>query len=431
MALDDRKFMFKFLKDRNLTGDNTENEWISYWFKDNVNCIKLWRNLSDEGYVDITEEEFVKEYACDLDWAKKLRYCGGDIDPNTTDPYIGVYKTKSQPAIEFNIVKSQGEYFVSIQGVKFEIFLESGDFFEVKSKLATGSLLFRRDSKNAVVGGTIEIKVDVKVGIPFFKKTLIDREIVGEFVRVGDIGPDGETSSKPKFDFSPWDCINNWNEKWGYYPLLGGQGSGDRFAYEITTYKIQNRPVRILYFTDNTIKLKFQDTDEEVPNVSGTFVCHEDGTGYTVTWQDGTSAVFGSNSKNPGGGGATPPTTDTSGTSSPTGKKTFAQICKSTIACPSIAEIKSGKSYKICMKCKEIEDLQNTPVFKTIYFRKLKENGLSEKVDGIFGPITKEAVEEYQQMNGLTADGAIGVNTYNQMVQDAGTNTNLKPIKKK
>lgn len=70
------------------------------------------------------------------------------------------------------------------------------------------------------------------------------------------------------------------------------------------------------------------------------------------------------------------------------------------------------------MKCPEIGEFQNNPVFKIIYFQKLKDNGFAQKTDNIFGPITKAAVEEYQEMNGLVKDGIIGIKTLAQLEKD-------------
>ncbi len=34
------------------------------------------------------------------------------------------------------------------------------------------------------------------------------------------------------------------------------------------------------------------------------------------------------------------------------------------------------------------------------------------QIDGIFGPVTKTAVEQFQSQSGLTADGVVGPNTW-------------------
>lgn len=55
----------------------------------------------------------------------------------------------------------------------------------------------------------------------------------------------------------------------------------------------------------------------------------------------------------------------------------------------------------------------------------LKEKGyFNSKVDGIFGTITKKAVEKFQKSNGLTVDGIAGKNTLKALgIADANNNS--------
>ena len=46
---------------------------------------------------------------------------------------------------------------------------------------------------------------------------------------------------------------------------------------------------------------------------------------------------------------------------------------------------------------------------------KLLQERLNLKVDGIFGPLTEEAVKDFQRSNGLEVDGIVGANTLSKL----------------
>ena len=56
---------------------------------------------------------------------------------------------------------------------------------------------------------------------------------------------------------------------------------------------------------------------------------------------------------------------------------------------------------------------------------KVLQQKLNLAVDGIFGPLTQEAVKEFQKNNGLTVDGIVGINTWTNL----GISTNKRNIK--
>lgn len=209
-----------------------------------------------------------------------------------------------------------------------------------------------------------------------------------------------------------FNCINKWNEGWGYYKLLTGYEGDRKFAFEYTSHVVDGKKVKLLYFQDGEVVMRFTDSNKDVPGGKGKWSCTD--TGYKIMWQNGQVAVFNREKGNVVGSDIGQETeTDSSK------KMSFRQACKKTLPCPLKDDVIKGKAaYKICMKCPEIKEIQENPVLSKIYFRKLSENGMAQKSDGIFGPITKAAVEEYQEMNGLLKDGIIGMNTIRVLEKD-------------
>jgi len=292
----------------------------------------------------------------------------------------------------------------------------------------SGTIIFKRDSSNKVVGGEIDVSG-------------MGQTLKETFTKIGVSGTQPETQPEDsKYDFSPWKCINNWNEWWGYYKLLGGweglddKGKDIKFAYEYTSHKVNGRKVKLAYYEDGKVVMRYKDDDTDVPGGTGKWACDTEGTGYSISWDNGQVAVFGRNkgdaeigsvavagsgAQSSGGGKPTSGTGTSTSTSTSTGLPKYKDVCKATLPCPTRKSVEEGKaSYKICMKCPEIGEFQNNPVLKIIYFQKLKDNGFAQKTDNVFGPITKAAVEEYQEMNGLVKDGIIGIKTLAQLEKD-------------
>lgn len=213
-------------------------------------------------------------------------------------------------------------------------------------------------------------------------------------------------------DENTWDCINKYNENWGYYKLL--RGAGGDFNYEYSTLKINGEKTIFVYFKDGRFVIRGFDSDKDIPGEAGKWSCLEGG-GYRLDYDDGRKAVFGLTQKEPsqqsGAGG------QNNGQSQQ--PKPITSACKSITSCPSFVDfVNKNLAYKLCMKCPEIQNFQNNPVLKIIYFKKLKENNFPQKTDEIFGPIMKSAVEEYQEMNGIQKTGAIGHKTFIALKKD-------------
>ena len=395
--------------------------WVDYNFESQEKVVGVLEKLKNNGVLSKkwNLETFYKKFVCDLEWAKSSPYCGEKTE-TPSDEYVGSYKTETTPEENFEIIKKSGEYFVSARGENVKIVKTTGDNFKIESSMppASGTIIFKRDSNNKVSGGS----ADVKVGV-----SILSKELKGTFIKVGVTpSPDTETKKAAQYDFTPWNCINSFNEWWGYYKLLGGWDGVSKYAYEYTSHKVNGRKVKLLYFKDHKVVMRFEDDDSDVSGGTGKWECNTDGTGYTIRWDNGQVAVFGKTKGEVSKDSLSNTTSDEGSKDSKSPNNgdtsklpTYKEVCKTTISCPNRKDVEAGKtSYKICMKCPEITEFQSNPVFKVIYFKKLKDSGFNEKTDGIFGPITKASVEEYQELNGLKKDGLIGQKTLAQLDKD-------------
>ena len=218
-----------------------------------------------------------------------------------------------------------------------------------------------------------------------------------------------------------WKCIDNFNEIQQYYPL--NKSIGGDYRFQLIDYKYEGRDTKIEFYKDYTALLKFDDNDQVVPGGKGVWSCGKDNNSYYIKWQGGKISQFGGRV-----GGEVFDTGTKSGTKN--GTQTLIEACTSLKPCPTVKQVESGKAFKLCMKCDEIKKLQNSPLLQRYYFRKLKENNKPEIADGIFGPIMKEAVLEYQTTYGIrtksgAVTGMIGPKTYESLIKDMENSQSL------
>ena len=60
--------------------------------------------------------------------------------------------------------------------------------------------------------------------------------------------------------------------------------------------------------------------------------------------------------------------------------------------------------------------LRGKDTYKYKNLTKIVQRIVGVKDDGLFGSDTKEAVKQWQKAHGLTADGAVGINTWKAML---------------
>ena len=405
---EERKKIYSYLKNKRLITTTSENDWINKWFANEDKTNELFDYLSKKRYYTNSKQDFYKKYACDLIWAKKLNYC---IVSTTKDEYVGKYKTEKTSTI-FEVVDESGVYKVKTKVKKVNLTLtlkkEGTDEFSASQLGMSGTISFQRNAKNVVIGGEIDVSG-------------LGQNIKEKFTKIG-ISTDTDQTDDSTEDSVIWDCINAYNKWWGYYKLSEGWDGVNKYAYEHTTHKVNGREVKLLYMDDGRVVMRFEDNDSDVPGGGGKWECDSEGTGYRIKWSNGQVAVF-SKRKDISKNSSTENSSNTDNSKTEQGQGSalpkFKEVCKSTTSCPNRKDVEKGvSSYKICMKCPDIQEFQNNPVLKVIYFKKLKENGYQEKADGVFGPITESAIKEYQEMNGLRKDGIIGDKTLAQLDKD-------------
>ena len=222
-----------------------------------------------------------------------------------------------------------------------------------------------------------------------------------------------------KEEVNPFECIDNWNKRWGYYKLLRGDDGKTEFAFEVTDYQVDGKATKFIYYPDYRFVVKFDKTDKDVQGGKGRWACSKDGQGYQLVWDDGRKATFSRLKGQPDGEFSTAEGGQTSQENEVTKLPTFSESCKAIKSCPSVQDVlEKGRAFKLCMKCPEIERLQKIPSLNFLYSQILEENGKKIKTDQYFGPILQAAVKRYQIGLFGKSTGMIGPKTYQSLMKD-------------
>ena len=395
-------------------------------------------------------------------WKKRLKGAASSTTPTpspTTDlsKYVGEYEGQSILP-NFKIKENNGKLFfikeLLGQEVDMELTFVSDNVF--KGKLATVNYEVNFTEVNGVVTGG-QVNVGGKT-VAFTKKTsgsssstTSDDEFqwkevpkaawealkkAGKWVKqegtkfLAYLNSQGEAVE----DQEVWECVNKVHKVFNWYPL--SESSSGEFMFTRIDYKVNGRDTKLELYKNNDAFLKYNGTNEIVPGGRGKWGC---GTGdipsYWVKWENGNVAVWGGGPYSPSVGSE--PNSENStggGTSSASNLPSYKSACPNTKGCPKLDDVKAGKaSFKICMKCDDIKNIQDMPSFQRLYYKILKDNGKQEKSDGIFGPMMKQAVENFQESRGLKKDGVIGIQTYTKLLEEnpVAENFNLKKTIKK
>ena len=97
--------------------------------------------------------------------------------------------------------------------------------------------------------------------------------------------------------------------------------------------------------------------------------------------------------------------------------------------CPDESDVKNGTdSWKICMKCDKIKELQEIPALLDKIQKIQTREGKAQKTDIYFGPIMDEAVKLLQSERGLkVVNGRIGKETYESLTNNPGVKPTATP----
>lgn len=378
---------------------STPQIWIIKSFKSESSTETTFNNLislevlSDEWNLS----QFYRSFLCnrtDLSWVRSSAGCTTSV----LEDYVGEYEWG---VTTLEISEETGSLFAEISSLRLstELQKESKDKFTTEDDSA--NFKFIRDSNNVI----IKVRVKWKSLSALFLKKI-------------------KSSKNKKTEDNVWQCIDNYNEIQQYYPLNGSIG-GD-YKFQLINYQYDGRDTKIEFYKDFTVLLKFDDNDQVVPGGKGTWSCGKDNNSYYIKWESGKISEFGGRV----GGEVFNTGTKTDTQKDQKNTPSLIEACTSLKPCPTVEQVKKGKAFKQCMKCDEIKKLQNSPLFQRYYFRKLKENNKPEIADGIFGPIMKQAVLEYQTTYGIrtksgAVTGMIGPKTYASLVKDIENSENV------
>ena len=231
-----------------------------------------------------------------------------------------------------------------------------------------------------------------------------NKRISYEVVKVNDISDDSKIAD------DEWKCIEQFNKEKGFIPLsLSVNGS---FKFQDISKKIDNRKVQIVFYKDHKLILRFADNSQPIPKMTGTWECGEDEKSYKLIWNNGqvqTRTLEGDKTESED--------TKTENQDEPKKENLFSKACGTNVkACPTKQEVLDNKkAYRLCMKCPEIKELQESPRFSTFYSIRLRTMNLPEKTDEYFGPAMELAVKDFQASNRLGQTGKVGKYTYERI----------------
>jgi peptidoglycan hydrolase-like protein with peptidoglycan-binding domain len=278
---------------------------------------------------------------------------------------------------------------------------------------------FRRDNQNKV----IEMKLE-------FQGTDVIRNFGREVVLPKTSSDPGEGSSTSRIDLrqryqlgGDFGCLEIVRKGLNRFPLLSRKIGTEDVAYEEISNLVDNIGTELVYQKDGTVTWRKRNDDNDILK-TGKWECIN-ANSYKIIWSDGKVTMFGEPSVNFDGSGSSPDASNQSDNS------TNSVGCPSGYSetCPDESDVKNGTdSWKICMKCDKIKELQEIPALLDKIQKIQTREGKAQKTDIYFGPIMDEAVKLLQSERGLkVVNGRIGKETYESLTNNPGVKPTATP----
>ena len=219
-----------------------------------------------------------------------------------------------------------------------------------------------------------------------------------------------------------FDCIVNVKNAFQIRLFKSPSTEPKEYIYELLTGLVDGEATMLAYFKDHTLQ-RIKRQSMQVVN-KGTWQCS--GTdSYKVCWEGkcepievgmGGASLLSNDQSCCTGTNAGASGTNTASNTNPTTPATAPTTvsCPSgyNLPCPTLDEVRNcKKSFKECMKCSEIKELQQIPALAFFIEDIQDRDNKIKKFDEFFGPIMKEAVAAIQQYRDLEVDGKIGCKT--------------------
>ena len=353
--------------------------------------------------------------------------------PTSLSKYVGTYDGNSVLFPSFDIVEKNSKLYIKKGVIETELTNETGDVF--KGSLGTDfrisfTVVGQQATSGVIIVGNNQSQFSRTTGgsgldinwMEIAKGTWDALKKAGYWVKEEGgklLAAIKDGLHVKESDIETWKCIDNYLKSQGFFKLMTGGDGKKNWRFTDTDFVHNKKYTRLFFYQDGKVEYHYKDTGALVPGYTGKWACGDNDKSFIINWDNGDVAKYGNffqtgQGSNDGGSQQGYKYTDQTGAPKIKG---FSQVCSSVLACPKMVDVEQGKkTYRLCMKCPEIEQLQQlSPLFQQIYFDLLEENGKKLQYDQYFGPIMEAAIKNFQETIDknifLEEWGKIGKNT--------------------